>query len=306
MMFELLALDKKNLLEFASRCSLQEEINSKISIANSLLSTNRVDVDSILTDYQRLHEANNSVLIKVKNLIADIDQTMTEKGLRLLDNPIYVNRFNSNSVTNKLIYNNELDVIIKSTIFKYVSWQYPVLYLDHAILPNLIDYLVASDPLYIVSLNNDALSKINKYPTLYQQRLRLYSITGNVEDLSVLPHNQFGFIFNWGFFNSLTTIDIENYLRKMLHLLRPGGTMLFSYNNAELPATASIIDRNALPWASKKYIETILLQLGYKIIKFDDLYVNENNTFVSWAEVLKPGELSTIKKRQVIGSIRQK
>ena len=70
------------------------------------------------------------------------------------------------------------------------------------------DHLVACDPLYLVDIHQDFIdSTLSHFPEAYQKRLRTYLISKHAlitdNDLSVLPQNQFGFIFSWNVFDYL-------------------------------------------------------------------------------------------------------
>ena len=51
----------------------------------------------------------------------------------------------------------------------------------------------------------------------------------------------------------------------------------------------------------------MVVDLGFDIINFTDLATNDNElTWVSWAEVKKPGNLTSVKKSQSVGQVLSK
>ena len=161
--------------------------------------------------------------------------------------------------------------------------------------------MVANDPLYLVDANLSVLTtNISEYPELYQQRLRLY------DSLEKLPKNQFGIILIWDFFNYLLHDFSVEYLKKCFLYLRPGGTLIFSYNNCDLYAMAKIAEENQMYYSSKLRLTKICEELGYEIVRAVDEPLLDSVLVSSWFELRKPGTLSTIKKAQVIGTIEKK
>ena len=50
---------------------------------------------------------------------------------------------------------------------------------------------------------------------------------------------------------------------------------------------------------------SLFAEIGFEVIGFHDQLVDEaNKTYISWVEIRKPGELSTIKYHQSMGEIR--
>lgn len=306
MTFEGLVILKKELCYLYDNLSLKSNIDSNINLIETANNSN-FDYSTLLQLCHIMLEQNSTLLAELEKSITSVDESMTAQGLTLLQDTVYYNKFSDDSLDNDdvlLEIQNEVESILQNVIYKYVSWEHPALYLNCRDAKR-IDYMVASDPLYIAGPDMRALNTwVAKYTELYQQRLRLYKIEqGNLLEL---PQHQFGFIFCWEYFNRITVDRIEQHLRNIFDLLKPGGTFLFSYTNAEIMHTAQLVDMHLAPWASKTYIEKLLLSIGYDIINFVDLPINEHKIYASWAEVKKPGQLSTLKKSPVLGQIKQK
>jgi SAM-dependent methyltransferase len=307
MEFERLAKFKKVLLYVSERISLENDINNRISLVNSILADANFNHNFFLNYYQECLERNSKILEEMAHSINKVDSVSTKFGLDLSNDIEYNNFFSEDNIKNVIGGLNQDEgacQIVRSALFKYVSWQHPTLFLDsRTTFLHYIDDMVSGDPLYIAGANFNYLLKwIEKYPKIYQKRLRMYNIfKGN---LSQLPQQQFGFIFCWELFNLLSIAQVEQYIKNIYNLLKPGGVLMFSYNNAEIEQTARMIDAKFFPWASKNYINQILISLNYEIINFIDLELDDG-TYNSWVEVKKPGELHTIKKHQVLGKIEQ-
>ena len=156
--------------------------------------------------------------------------------------------------------------------------------------------MVAADPLYIMDRHQEFLDAAkNQFPSAYQRRLRTYQLINH--DLSVLPQNQFGFVFSWGYFNYVSMDTMKHYLKQIHDVLRPGGTFLFSYNDGDTPSGAAMAEQFAQTYMPKSLLSVLVKSLGFEISQSFD-YPNN-----SWIEVRKPGELNTIKLHQVLGEI---
>ena len=125
--------------------------------------------------------------------------------------------------------------------------------------------------------------------------------------MTLLPQNQFSFVFAWWIFNYANITVIEQYLRSIFNLLCPGGTVMFSYNNGEIVESARLADENKMSFIPKQSLVRVLTQIGYEIIaSYDEQNQDTSIPVISWVELRKSGELKTIRLKQVIGAIGQK
>jgi SAM-dependent methyltransferase len=192
---------------------------------------------------------------------------------------------------------NGADEIVSQAIDLYVDWRYPGLEIGCRD-GHWTKYMVGCDPLYVVDEFQEFLDSTKQgYPEEYQQRLRTYLTKDH--NLSALPKGQFGFVFSWNYFNYLTLGNINKYLTQVFDLLRPGGTFMFSYNNADLPAPAAYADSYFMSYAPKHLLLPMCKAIGYEVVSTTDL-----EPAVSWVEIKRPGELKMIKAHQVLGEIK--
>lgn len=184
----------------------------------------------------------------------------------------------------------------------YTDWHYPALEIG----PGdgiWTDHLVAADPLYLIDVDPEYLQNtLGKFNEVYQKRIRPY-VTGawvgkSDFDYGILPKNQFSFIFAWNVFDYFPMYETELALTQCFELLRPGGTMMFSYNNCEIPKSAEFAEEGVKSWMPKAQLLDLCRHLGFAITHAED--VEET---VSWVEIKKPGELKTVKAHQVLGKI---
>ena len=164
------------------------------------------------------------------------------------------------------------------------------------------EYMVAGDPLYIVDIHPEFIeSTKSKFPIEYQRRLRTYLAGWDglpKNDLSMLPQNQFSFIFAWQVFDFFPLDKTKLYLEQCFNLLRPGGVMMFSYNNCEFSNAAVYAETGFKSWMPKK-----LLINSCQESNFELLDTNDSLSGVHWIKIKKPGELKTVKAGQSMGEI---
>ena len=123
---------------------------------------------------------------------------------------------------------------------------------------------------------------------MYQSRLRIYEITN--EDFSILPQNQFGFVLCWEIFNFLSLEKIEQHIRQVFDLLRPGGVFMFSYNNCDIYSIARVAESRDISYAQDDLLKNLCLNIGYEIIG------NLPNTFGARPSTMTEGNCFVIKK----------
>lgn len=274
-----------------------------------------------IDEYQKLILQLLPIEDFAKSIITDIDEKIDQTVAEL--------NFKIDPSREVLFQVFKLDPTASQLIFdkmqKYADWSYPGLRLgcrymgqfeietidkirqrDNALSIQLSNHLVANDPLYFCdfkeSLITDVTQQFNK---IYANRIRKYAISDH--DLSALPQKQFGFIFSWWVFNFADLLTVENYLKSIFNLLRSGGTFMFSYNNSDLVESARLVDMNMMSHVPYRHLTKLCKEIGFEIDSQHDIpNTDPLIQTISWLEIKKPGELKTVKLKQVIGTIGQK
>jgi SAM-dependent methyltransferase len=195
--------------------------------------------------------------------------------------------------------------IITQRLQRYTDWHYPALEIGCRD-GEWTQYMISAEPLYIVDCYRDFLeSAVKNFTPELQQRVRNYLVKDS--NLSALPQNQFNFVFCWNFLNYRSMDTIKEYLKSVKELLRPGGTFMFSYNNGDLSESAGYAEGHWMSYIPKSMLIPLCESLGYEITNTEDVRGNNERTnTVSWIEIRKPGDLSTVKGHPALGEIKRR
>lgn len=260
---------------------------------------------SVLTKYQDQVDQYKSIIGTYKSIIDSTNLAIEQAGQSIIDSTILL----SDEELTRLFMSyredgNEDNTIPEAVIHRLYhssNMKYPGL----VFAPSSIEYIrpmVASDPLYLLGANIKLLQeRITEFSQLYQNRLRLY------DNIEMLPRDQFSLIFVGNFFHFIPYTQTIEYFKTMLSLLRPGGSILFTYHNSDLYEVAQLAEQGHVTYSSQTRLAKDCTELGYELVEFNNESVNAaESRFVSWAQLRRPGHLATVKRAQAIGAIRQK
>jgi len=324
---------KRDLTKLIDELTLESIILEKARLIKdfhsnqSYLSVDNLRFDSnigeILNSYNLLVTTSNDNISQIKQLIDHVSTVIDQIAGELLNREDYKNKWSIERISSGSILptNEEFEQLLSLKIASYCDWRFPAIIIGRYLgqndikkidgwqkYPNVQDKLnamVASDPLYIVGGLDQVKESIGHFPEAYQNRLRLYSFDNN--DFDRLPQAQFGFVLCWDYLNYLNEESIEHYLTSIIKLLRPGGSVIFSYNNCEYLESANLVETNRAVWTTETGITSLLTKVGYTIVKTNNYPLGDvENTVISFIEAHKPGELTTAKMSQAMGQIVQK
>jgi SAM-dependent methyltransferase len=113
-----------------------------------------------------------------------------------------------------------------------------------------------------------------------------------------LPKEQFGFILACNFIDKFPLPIIEAYLSEIFNLLRPGGVMLFTFNDCDIPHNIQLVERGYRPYTPGKEVRKLIKKLGYEILNH-----HSESYGIAWFEIKKPGEIRSSRGGQPLGKI---
>jgi hypothetical protein len=310
---------KNKLKEIIPKLSIDDTIYSKSQLIESLISRFDLNeyhgrIDQIRSIYSDIDQKNKDIIAEVGRIIDSIDHNISNI---LESKSVTSDVFKESTIVSHLPTNEIVRTIFNNKISKISQVRYPGLQINTRLFPpaeinpsnidGWISLMVASDPLYLMGPSIEILQEsLQSFPEIYQKRVQLYELNDK-RDLSTLPQAQFNLIFCWDFFNHLSVDVIDLYLQQMMRLLRPGGTLLFTYNNCDLVMSARSADSNSASWCTPLLLEKIYSKHGFELIGFDDIISDDVNvSHVSWAELKRSGDLTTSKISQASGAVRRK
>lgn len=273
------------------------------NVVNSIANPEYRDlVVEILKELDAIDVALSTSTSKLTQLLDKVKDEVAEKEIPFFGEN-YKLEIKHNAVesirTQRVMYTK--DTITSEVLDKinlYTNWQYPALEIGCRD-GQWTQHMVAADPLYVVDYYRDFIdSTLEKFNPEYQLRLRPYLLKEPADMLAELPLGQFGFVFCWNFMNYASFDTVKEYLKIVRELLRPGGTFMFSYNDGDRPAGAALAESYFMTYVPKHMLVPLCESLGFIITE-----QRTRDTSVSWIEIRKPGELTTIKAHQVLGEI---
>jgi len=297
-------------LEFLEQDSSLDNLYNTVN----LILTENVDIEEtiahdkirdIVNDYDILRKKSAEIKNKLSLVIDDVNDSINRLAEVVFVKPDdYPFKYYHKT---EFVISDEINLKIRSRIHQHAGWHYPAMQLGCRSLAKIYtSELVANDPLYICDTQSTYIDDVTKqFNDIYNKRIRKYVIP--TYDMQILPHNQFGFILCLMFFNFAGFEILENYLTNIIKLLRPGGTLMFSYNNGDIFDSCRLAENGGMGFISKKKLISLCDKLGYTVVNHYDLPNSDDFVkYISWMEIQKPGKLSTVKRTPALGQILSK
>ncbi len=208
--------------------------------------------------------------------------------------------------TNEYILNRRLacdpdsNILLRSHLRNLGDWRVPGLIFRPG-RETFIEDMVPLDPLYLVDQHEELLKpSVESFTPEYQRRLRQYIVDDRQSDsiLTDLPQNQFGVVFAYNYFNFRPIEVIRRYITELFDLMRPGGTLIMTYNNCDRAQGVGLADRSFMCYTPKKYIVQHAESVG-----FEFTFNHDGQGDLSWLEFAKPGEIESIRGGQTLAKI---
>jgi len=306
-LYELVSL-RKHLLETLDTEPVEKELAKLIDNIQSLtIKVNGIDEQN-LKFINDLNQYYNQILDQIKATDPKLQAHLATLNdqIDVITHQLFANNYDLEENTGGVehIRNNrrinvrpDIEDYIKHRIMLHTSWRYPALEIGCRD-GEWTQYMISSDPLYLIDLHKEFLTAATaNFTPEFQRRVRLYNLVNH--DLTVLPANQFGLVFSWGYFNYVGLDTMKHYLKQIYSLLRPGGTFFFSYNDGDTPAGAGMAECFAQTYMPKGMLLALSESIGFELET--DSFFEPN---ISSLELRKPGVLETNKLHQVMGEIK--
>ena len=257
------------------------------------------DFGSIQQSVESFRQSFANLSKSLQQLIESQDQSMYNHSMR-----VYQEEFSQDTVAHildrKLLIDTESEIIMRARLKNCGDWRLPGM----IIRPRTEDYIndmVALDPLYLVDHDPELLRpSMEQYLPEYQRRLRAYTINDYAQRpiFKNFPKGQFGVIFAYNYFNFKPLPVINDYLAELFQLLRPGGILIFTYNNCDRWHGVSFAEKNYMCYTPGIRVCSLAREQGYTV-NFEHNGLLDAN----WIELQKPGHLTSIKGGQSLAKI---
>ena len=192
------------------------------------------------------------------------------------------------------------DLMLRSRLRNLTDWRLPGMIIRPGV-ETYIEEMVPLDPLYVVDHDPELIHPaISKFTPEYQRRLREYVINDWADGpvLDKLPDNQFGTIFAYHYFNHKPMPIICKFLTEFYQKLRPGGTVLMTYNNCDRAHGVVRAEHTWMLYTPRRLIEQHAIDIGFELTTAYD-----GKGDVSWIEFRKPGDIVSLRGGQTLAKV---
>lgn len=263
-------------------------------------------VEQLEKNYNQILNSISDFEESIENIKESINDTVQQLELSYYQNSqvLYNQMFDLES--SEYILNRRLNLtddarqFLTARIQMHGDWRYPGMIVRPG-REDWIDMLVGCDPMYLVDNTTELLEPaVLRFNDQYQRRLRTYTADENQEEFLInkLPQNQFAFCLIYYFFNFKTEAVVRRYLQELFLLLKPGGTIGFTFNNCDRQGGVDLTERSFAMYTPGKEIFRFLIELGFEIKQ--KYNIDAANT---WVEAQKPGILTSIRGGQSLAKI---
>jgi len=241
-----------------------------------------------------------------ESLKQDLKSEIVQHESEYLDNSLHVYREemiydNAEFILNRRMrIDDEDDLVLRTRLKNLTDWRLPGMIIRPGV-ETYIEDMVPLDPLYVVDHDPELMRPaINKFTPEYQRRLREYVINDWADGpvLDKLPNNQFGTIFAYHYFNHKPIPIICKFLTEFYQKLRPGGTVLMTYNNCDLAHGVVRAEHTWMLYTPRRLIEQHANDVGFELTTAYD-----GKGDVSWIEFRKPGDIVSLRGGQTLAKV---
>ena len=299
--------------------AIRRDINEKLSEVCNDLAINKFDAENLKD--QLLH-SHLKVLNNLEDMALDLNTFKEEinKEVKHLEAPYYekskeiyknytlmspMDKLSRLKNKDLLFHEDTTELLINAITIK-VSNEYACCQLAPG-YGDVTKHLVHGTPLYIVEEDKEG-SVVNTdfFNQIMTNRIAWYEMNDADEEiLAVLPQEQIGCFVVIDYFNFKSEDIIEKYLKSIYNCLRPGGTVIFTFNNCDYPNAIDKVDEMYYCYTTGTQMKKICSSIGFEILRLTAIGYDELDNGISWLEIKKPGKLGSIRAAQGLASIEK-
>ena len=299
--------------------TIRKDINETLSKVCNDLAINNFDAEnlkdrmlnshlSVLNNLESMSLDLNTFKEEINKQVKKIEEPYYEKSKEIYKNHELLSPMDKLSrLKNKdLLFHEDTTKELINAITIKISNQYACCQLAPG-YGDITKHLVHGTPLYIVEEDREG-SVVNTdfFNQIMTNRIAWYTMDDNDKEiLSALPQNQIGCFVVIDYFNFKSEDIIEKYLKSIYKCLRPGGAVIFTFNNCDYPNAIDKVDEMYYCYTTGTQMKKICSSIGFEILRLNAMGYDELENGISWLEIKKPGELNTIRSAQGLASIEK-
>jgi len=273
--------------------SIEEDLDNLVDIFNQFGST----LDGLIK------ELNSMIESVEKTYYKDSTAQYNEEAARYGHMSDSTNaQVDQQIIDRRMVMSEETRQMLSNRIKSYIDWKYAGLIIRPG-NETFIDELVELDPLYLVDHSHALLAPArSKFNNEYQNRLRVYEespVTTNV--LATIPDNQLGLCLAFNFFEFTPIEVVENYLETIFKKLKPGGTLAMTFNDCDRAHCVALVEKHF-----GFYTPGHRVKAAAKRLKYQQQFMWTDKLNLTWLELRKPGNLTSLKGGQTLAKILSK
>ena len=308
---ELVAL--KNQLDSMSMSTTKKQVDQDLNGVCHALNTYADEFSQLIQqlDTQKNHVQKqldtygnliDTVRQQVNQKIRDQEKSWFEESYRLYEHetPTETTEYILNR---REIFTPETQQILLRRLENYVGWRFPGMIIRPG-LENFVRGMVANDPLYLIDQHRDLLKPaVEKFNQAYQNRLRTYVVDERGSDpiLAKIPDAQFGLCLVYNFFNFRPFEIIKQWLWEIQVKLRPGGILIMTINDCDREKAVRLVESHFACYTPGYLILDMVQSMGFEVLS-----TWNNDGPMTWIELRKPGELTTVRGGQTLAKVISK
>jgi hypothetical protein len=297
-------------LDVSSECDIATGTLKHIThVVTEHANTNQTTSADIAKTYAEINNNIKKFTNQVEGLKEELRSEIVQREQEYLADSLHVYQEEMKHDTPEMILNRRMriddddDIVLRTRLKNLTDWRLPGMIIRPGV-ETYIEDMVPLDPLYVVDHDRELTQpSINKFTKEYQRRLREYVINDWADGpvLGKLPNNQFGAIFAYHYFNHKPVPIINKFLTEFYEKLRPGGSVIMTYNNCDLAHGVIRSEHVWMLYTPRRLIERHATDLGFELTAAYD-----GKGDVSWLELRKPGDITSLRGGQTLAKVLAK
>jgi hypothetical protein len=254
-------------------------------------------------DLDSLKKQLNEVIAEAEKPMFQQNYRLYEQGKEQIDNEELYRDNIEYTLNRKLDINEETYQLFLARVSRYTDWQHPAMII-HPGNTSFINSMVANDPLYAVDENYDLLHPaISQFNEVYQNRLRVSTVIENTDNpiLEKIPNGQLGLCVAYNFFNYKPFEIVKQYLTEIYQKLKPGGTLVMTFNDCDRYPAVMLVEQCYAAYTPGNMVRSWAERVG-----FNEVFCYHDAGPITWIELQKPGELTSLRGGQALAKILPK